>query len=118
MLRSQTEVQAQVVAHAPLILRVDRLDVAARRFGDSAVVDRVVPVGAATGALGHAAEREAPVPEDVDVTARVVRVDVVRDVLVAEAALQRVLTALAGVEDVVVIHVEGGAFGRVERRDQ
>ena len=112
VLGAETEVEGESVAHRPLVLEIERVDVVARLVGDAAIVHLVVAVGAGAGLAG---ERERTAPEDVDVTARVVRVDVVDRVLVAVAALQRVIAATR--ERVVVVDVEGVALGGVKRGD-
>ena len=108
------QVQGQAIAEHPLILDVERLDVAAGLVGDAAVVDGVVAVGA--GAGGDAAEGERPAEHQVDVAARIVRIDVVQHVLEAVAGAQRV--AAQPVEVVVVVDVHVRALGGVEVVDQ
>ena len=108
------EVQGQAIAEHPLVLDVERLDVAAGLVGDAAVVDAVVAVGA--GAGGDAVEGERPAEQEIDVAARIVRVDVVQHVLEAVAGAQRV--AAEPVEVVVVVDVDVRALGGVEVGDQ
>ena len=114
VLGPDAEIQCQAVAERPLILNVERLNVAAGLVRDPSVVDGVVPVGA--GAGRDAAEGERAAEQEIDVAAGVVRVDVVDHVLEAVAGAQRV--GAQHVEVVVVIDVEVRPLGRVEVGDQ
>ena len=113
VLGPQAEVQREPVADRPLVLHVERVDVGAGRAAHAAIVDLVVAVGAAPAV---AREREAAVPEDVHVAAGIRLVGVVDRVLVAEAALERVVAPEA--EAVVVVDVDEAALGRVVVHDQ
>ena len=113
VLGPDAQVQGQAIAEHPLILDVERLDVAAGLVGDAAVVDAVVAVGA--GAGGDAVEGERPAEQEIDVAAGIVRVDVVQHVLEAVAGAQRV--AAEPVEVVVVVDVDVRALRRVEVGD-